>query len=106
MSGFVMISWLRSLALLSKKANGARLPAEDEPPPLPYRCGTMLMRAGADTRRRMNQAWDDDEHAFIDWVHAHPNPKPEWVEQVERLIRGRAFVEQLRSADSDNSDRR
>lgn len=70
-----MITWLRSL--LSKKAKETPSPVANEPPWLPTRCGTILMRADAETRRKVAQGWDDDEQRYIDWVQAHPDPKPE-----------------------------
>jgi hypothetical protein len=59
------------------------------PPSLPYRCGTMLMRCSLEGMERVARSWDEDEERFIAWVAAHPTPRAEWLEDVERLRRGR-----------------
>jgi hypothetical protein len=61
----------------------------DVPPPLPYRCGTMLMRCGPEGAARVARSWDEDEDRFVGWVATHPAPRAEWLENVERLKRRR-----------------
>ena len=76
-----MLFWLRKLVVLFAK----RASLADEPPPLPYRCGTMFLRADPEGRRRIGRSWREQEQRFIDWVEAHHFPEPEWLEKVERL---------------------
>lgn len=53
----------------------------------------MLLRADAEGRKRIGRAWREEEQRFIDWVAAHPNPKPEWIETVDRLKQRRVDEE-------------
>jgi hypothetical protein len=58
-----------------------------EPPPfVGTRCGTPLIGATAARRRATLAAWEAHELTYINWVKAHPRPKPEWVKRMRRLI--------------------
>ena len=57
------------------------------PPSLPYRRGTMLMRCSPEVAARVARHWEEDEERFVFWVAAHPAPRAEWLEDVERLRR-------------------
>lgn len=59
------------------------------PPPLPYRCGTMLMECSPEVAARLRRGWQEDEDRFVAWVAAHPAPRQEWLLDVERLSRRR-----------------
>lgn len=65
------------------------------PPGLPYRCGTMLIRARSpEAAAAIGAAWAKGEDEYCDWVAAHPNPEHEWVKTAER-------IRQLRQAEHE-----
>ena len=58
----------------------------EQPPYVGIRCGTPLIGASPEAVKTTFAAWKAHEQRYIDWVKAHPNPKPEWVAEMERLI--------------------
>lgn len=62
-------------------------PEEEQPPRLPFRCGTMLLRPDADPQAiaATVAAWRAEDDRYREWVAAHPDPKPEWLETLEFL---------------------
>jgi hypothetical protein len=76
-----MIRWL------NRHLTARPEPKAEKPPPLPYRCGTMVMeldRALGKTPAVFG-VWRQQERQFIEWVEAHPNPTPEWLAEAQRL---------------------
>jgi hypothetical protein len=85
--GFASIQkWIGGTLLAWKEFLVGPNPA-NIPPSLPYRCGTMLMRCTPEGMKRVCQGWQEEEERFIAWVAAHPVPRREWLETVERLRR-------------------
>lgn len=62
-----------------------RIEGRATPPPLPFRCGTILLDLEPDKRRAIFERWRQAEAEYVAWVAAHPDPDPEWVEEAERL---------------------
>ena len=76
--------WASNLVRNCKELAFGPCPA-DQPPSLPFRCGTMLLRMDLEGAKRVTSIWREDENRFIAWVAAHPAPRRQWLETVERL---------------------
>lgn len=83
---------LRNLRSLLSRIGGVISSPPLPPPDLPYRCGTILRQLDPEKRARVHEAWDRAEDQYVDWVLSHPNPKREWLQNVERVLRRRADV--------------
>lgn len=59
----------------------------EQPPFVGTRCGTPLIGKSPEHVRKTVAAWEDHEAAYIKWVKAHPRPKREWVERMDRLTK-------------------
>jgi hypothetical protein len=55
------------------------------PPPLPFRCGTILMEIAPEKRSAIVERWRQSEAEYVKWVSSHPDADPEWIETAERL---------------------
>ena len=67
--------------------------ANDEfPPSLPYRCGTMMLQMTPEQLAKNAEYTREKEQDYIDWVHAHPSPRQEWLDTVEILDKRRALM--------------
>lgn len=64
---------------------------QDNPPPLPYRCGTMLRGMTAEQRQKALKSIRDQEQAYINWVRAHPAPLQKWLDTATRLEQRQAL---------------
>ena len=52
----------------------------NEPPRLPYRCGTSLLGMSDDFAAKRGGEWTAIERRHIAWVRAHLMPRPEWLQ--------------------------
>jgi hypothetical protein len=77
-----VFSWIfRLLTGPSSDATDLR----EMPPPVPFRCGTMLLDADLEARSAILRAWQEADDRYIAWVNAHPLPKAGWLEEADRL---------------------
>jgi hypothetical protein len=72
----------------------------NEPPRLPYRCGTSLLGMPDDFVARRDALWTAMERRHIAWVRAHLMPRPEWLQWVERLEIAHARTAELNTPGS------
>ena len=52
---------------------------DEQPPRIPFRCGTLPLAI------ETVEAWERQEREYIEWVHAHPAPRPEWISVARQL---------------------
>ena len=72
----------------------------NEPPRLPYRCGTSLLGMPDEVVAKRGAVWTEMERRHISWVRAHLMPRPEWLRWAERLEMAHARTAELNTPGS------